>query len=103
MSGYYVKPPDDPVGPGNAMFADIAEEYPAIAGVLAGRPKSHEAGELKPQTLMFFFDAGRLKFCLSNRHSTDVAFGVVKDHTRILESTEAALKAGEYEWKVRRR
>lgn len=102
MSGYYIKAPTRDVGPGNDEFAFLAEDHPALAWALAGRPKDHPEGFAPPATFMLFFDSGRLKFCLSPKFGTDVLFGVVSDPTAILANVEASLREGKFEWKTRR-
>ena len=100
---WYVKQDDDLAGPGNEAFAALAEQFPAVAWVLAGRPKGHEAGEMPPQTIMLFFDSGKLKFCFSAKHTLRVAFGTIEDASKPLECLEKAICEGSYEWKNRRR
>lgn len=103
MSGYYVKRPEVQLGAGNQDFADLAEEFPAIAWALAGRPKDHEAGEACPATIMLFFDGGKLKYCLSPKIGMGVAFGTVDDPSSPMASIEASIREGKYEWKNRKR
>jgi len=81
----------------------VAEEHPAIAWLLAGRPKDHPEGGMLPLSLILFFDSGKLKFAFSSRSSTECCFGCVDDPTSILASVEAALRAGRIEWKGKRR
>jgi len=103
MSGYYVKRPQEGLGPGNEDFAFLAEEYPAVAWLLAGRPKDHPEGQMQPLSLIVFFDSGKLKFAFSSRTSTDCCFGTIDDPTNPLASVEASLRAGRIEWKGKRR
>jgi hypothetical protein len=103
MSGYFVKRPQENLGSGNEDFASLAGEFPAIAWALAGRPKDHPEGQEYPATLMIFFDSGRLKYCLAPKIGLGVAFGTIKDPSKLLDSIEASLRQGDYEWKTRRR
>ena len=103
MSGYYVRRPQENLGPGNEDFANLAGEYPAIAWALAGRPKDHEAGQESPATLMIFFDSGKLKYCLSPKIGLGVAFGTIDDSSKVMASIERSITEGKYEWKNRKR
>lgn len=103
MGGYYVKRPQEQLGPGNEDFAFLAEDYPATAWALAGRPKDHEAGAESPATIMLFFDSGKLKFCISPKVGLGVAFGSIDDPTQPMASIERAIANGKYEWKNRKR
>jgi len=103
MSGYYIKRPSPDNGDRGEDFAFLAESYPAIAWVLAGRPKDHEAGMEYPATLMLFLDSGKLKYCISPKIGLGVAFGTVDDPTDPMASIERSIVAGAYEWKNRKR
>lgn len=103
MAGYFVKRPEGPVGPGNEDFTALAEEFPRIAWLLAGRDKSHEAGGMPPFSLILFFDGGRLKFCFSSKQAREVAFGTVERPNVVLASIEASLADEKIEWKIPRR
>lgn len=103
MGGYYVKRPEIGAGQGNADFAALAEEFPAIAWMLAGRPKEHPEGFESPSSLIIFFDSGRLKYCISPKVGLGVAFGTISDPTSPLASIEASIIEGSYEWKNRKR
>lgn len=103
MSGYFIKKPDQQLGQGNEDFSALAQEYPAIAWALAGRPNGHPEGAESPATIMLFFDSGRLKYCLSPKVGLGVAFGCIDDPTQPMASLEASLREGKYEWKNRKR
>jgi hypothetical protein len=103
MSGYYVNRPESRVGPGNEDFAALAESYPAIAWLLAGRSKEHAAGEMSACSIILFFDSGKLKFCATPRHGVECAFGSVTNVGDVLGSIEAFIVEGKLEWKTKRR
>jgi len=103
MGGYYVKRPELGAGQGNPDFVALAEEYPAIAWVLSGRPKDHPEGQEAPATIMVFFDSGKLKYCISPKIGLGVAFGTIDDPTQPMASIEASIREGKYEWKNRKR
>ena len=102
MAGYFVKPPQDGVGPGNEDFAFLAETHPAVAWLLAGRPKDHPEGYMPPMNLQFFFDTGRLKACFSSRSYAFVCFLTIDDPTNPLGCVESVLQGGKIEWKKSR-
>lgn len=99
MAGYWIKRPVIGASSDNVDFVALSEEWPAIAWMLSGRPKDHPEGQESPATLMVFFDSGRLKFCIAPKVGLGVAFGTIKDPSNPLGSIEAALRAGDYEWK----
>lgn len=102
MSGYYVRRPDPKEESHSEDFQSLAEEYPAIAAFLAGRPAGHPDGAECKGTLQIFLDGGRLKFCLSPKIGRDVAFGTVPAPNTPMASIEAQIVKQAFEWKTRR-
>lgn len=103
MSGYYVKRPASIAEPSRSeAFQFLSDSWPSVAWFLAGRPADHADGPECAGTVMFFFDSGTLKFCLSPKVGREVAFGTIDDPTKPFDSLEASLIEGKYEWKKRR-
>lgn len=82
---------------------EFAAEFPCTLEVLRGHPKTDDLPGVCPATLMFFIEGGRLKFCISPREGSRVAFGVLDDPTKGLAALELALVKGAFEWKTKRR
>lgn len=102
MSGYYVRRPDPKESEKSEDYQSLAEEFPAVAAFLLGRPIGHPDGAECKGTIQIFLDSGKLKFCLSPKVGRDVAFGTIPDPTQPMESLEAQIVKGAYEWKTRR-
>jgi hypothetical protein len=84
-------------------------EFPNLWAVLTGidgdgasLATGAPAAASPPSTVMVFVEGGRLKWCASPKSGPRVAFGTIPEPMQGFWSIEAELKAGHFEWKVRR-
>jgi hypothetical protein len=85
------------------LGVEFAAEFPEINNVFRGvRADDGLSWQVWPATLNLFPGDGKLKFCISPKAGSKIAFGTVDDPTKGLGGVEAAIAAGHYEWKGRR-
>jgi len=86
-----------------ALWGDLILELPNLIDAMTGVLGPDGRWKHGPATFMIFLEGGKLKFCLSPKFSSSVAFGVVADPDKPFHSIEAELQAGHFEWKTRSR
>jgi hypothetical protein len=81
---------------------EFAARFPNITDVLVGR-LSAESGkwERGPGSIIVFQEVDRLKFVLSPKFSSRIAFGTFTDGLGGFSDLEQAIELGHYEWKLR--
>lgn len=88
--------------PNMGKVVDGLSDYPELQSVLCGEPARDGRPSAPPSTLMLFIEGERLKFCLSPREGDLVAFGGPLDVSKLAESLEHCIAAGDYDWKRRK-
>jgi len=89
-------------GEDTPFVTELRGEYPELIQAMRGTKNVDGQCVLPPCTLMIFLEGDRMGFCLSPKNGTRVAFGTVSDPAKGLQSVEAEIAAGHFEWKNKR-
>jgi len=87
------------VATNSPAYLALLEEVPLLAKCFVGVTGEDGKTQLPPCSLILFLDGDLLKFCLSPKIGTDVAFGCVQEPFYSLEGVERALEQDKFEWK----
>jgi len=81
------------------VWQELQKNHPCIADVLCGVDPVDGSEESSPAlSIILFVEGSALKFCLSRYKGAEKAFGTIGAPSDVLNSLEAALAAGDYEW-----
>ena len=83
------------------LFGDLIEVCPSLVEAFTGTVDESKRWVVGPCTVMIFYEAGKLKFCLSPKFTNKVAFGVIDDPVHPWDGIEKAIENGKLEWKGR--
>jgi len=83
------------------LWGDLILEIPEVIDAFTGSVDADGRWKRGPCTVMMFVEGSKLKFCLSPKFSSSVAFGVIPDPDKPFHSMEAELNLGHFEWKHR--
>jgi len=85
------------------VSSDFRFAWPTIACLLEGRfDTEKQVVDIPPMSVAIFCEADRMKFCITSQKASKVAFGVVADPSKPMDSIEQALQQERFEWKVKR-
>lgn len=91
-------------GSGGDCSPEFAAEFPNLATVFSGVYEADTGNCKVPRaSIILFWEGGKLKFCISPKVGSQVAFGTVEDETTGLAGVEAAVALGHFEWKKGKR
>ena len=82
---------------------EFREAWPNMAELLKGTfDTEKQVVDIPPMSIAIFVEADRMKFCITSQKAAKVAFGIVQDPSKPMDSIEAALASERFEWKVKR-
>lgn len=74
--------------------AAIKEEFPIVAEILGGLPKTADAEAVAPGTITIYIHEGRARFTINVKSSSQTIFGELEDIVNVWGSINCALLTG---------
>jgi hypothetical protein len=88
--------------PKDAQWDDFKAKWPTIFEALFGAPDEEGKERMPPITIQLYAGDGKLKYVLSPKSGSKIAFGTCEGPDKGLDALEQAMASKHHEWKPRK-